>query len=579
MRVVFLTVFLGLVTGSHEIALQVEGEPAAVELRLDGRAVARVAAPPWTARLELGGELAPHHLEARALDAEGAVRARAEQWLNLPRSPAEVEIHLERGPNGEPSAARVSWASLAEAPPQRVELTFDGRPLDLDPQGRARLPAFDPSAPHLVSAEVVFPREVVARRDLAFGGALGEEARTELTAIALEQPEGGKPPSLSQAAAWLEGPDGPPRLAAIDSGGAEVLLVRGPEAALARSRLGSASATAWTPMGARGPRVRTRDSLRFDARLRRGDQVRFLWPYPRPGTAGGGPPVRLFDGTQPLPAEEAGMLWLLTRVESPAHSGKPRLADAAAVAGLQAAATAGPRAVVLVLGGPAADPSTYPPAVTRRYLESLRVPLFVWALERRPDPESGGWGPAEATASRPALQAAVNRLRAALDRQMVVWLEGRHLPQSIRLTAAARAAGVGFAGDVDSAGGPAPPATPGLAALGERDWVLRAWDAGDPAPAQPEVTLRPAAGRLAGRSGCNQFTAAVEERPAGELVVGPAISTKMACLDAAMAVETRFRAARAAVKRYGLDSAGRLGLTYESGGASRTLLFESRPPE
>jgi hypothetical protein len=449
MDVVFLTVFLGLVTGTHEIALQVEGAPSSVELRLDGQRVALLERPPWTARLALGDELLPRRLEARALDTEGRERARAEQWLNLPRSPAEVEIALEDGPAGAPAAARVRWASLPGEQPLRVTLAFDGRPLALDAEGRARLPAFDPGAPHLVSAEVVFPREVVARRDLAFGGALGEEARTELTAIALEQPAGAKIPSLSQAAAWLTGPEEPLRLAAIDGGGAEVVLVRGAEAGDARARLGSGSATVWTPMGARGSRVRTRDSqyLRFEARLRRGDVMRFLWPYPRQTLSGSGLPVRLFDGAQPVPAEEAGLFWLLTRAESPAHAGEPRLADALAVAGLQAAATGGPRAVVLVLGDALADPSTYSPATVRRYLASLRVPLFIWTLARRDDPGSPAWGAAQAAGSLPALQGAVKRLRAGLDRQVVLWLEGRHLPQSIELTAAARAAGVRFAGE------------------------------------------------------------------------------------------------------------------------------------
>ena len=75
------------------------------------------------------------------------------------------------------------------------------------------------------------------------------------------------------------------------------------------------------------------------------------------------------------------------------------------------------------------------------------MPLFVWTLERGAGSGPSPWGTTEQTASLAGLQAAVKRLRAALDRQIVVWLEGRHLPQSIRLTAAARAAGVRFAGE------------------------------------------------------------------------------------------------------------------------------------
>ena len=75
----------------------------------------------------------------------------------------------------------------------------------------------------------------------------------------------------------------------------------------------------------------------------------------------------------------------------------------------------------------------------RRYLESIRVPLFVWSLygKRRraaakawgtgrgrlqPRPDGGGDGPPEGE----------------LDAQRIVWLDGRHLPQAVALGAAAK---------------------------------------------------------------------------------------------------------------------------------------------
>ena len=58
-----------------------------------------------------------------------------------------------------------------------------------------------------------------------------------------------------------------------------------------------------------------------------------------------------------------------------------RLADAAAVAGLQALAANRPRAVLVVLGEQPKDASRYDAETVRRYLESVRVPLVVWSLK------------------------------------------------------------------------------------------------------------------------------------------------------------------------------------------------------
>lgn len=49
-------------------------------------------------------------------------------------------------------------------------------------------------------------------------------------------------------------------------------------------------------------------------------------------------------------------------------------------------------------------------------------------------------GPKSATSKQ--LRKAMGQMTDSLDRQRVVWLEGRHFPPSIRLTAAARAASV-----------------------------------------------------------------------------------------------------------------------------------------
>jgi hypothetical protein len=133
------------------------------------------------------------------------------------------------------------------------------------------------------------------------------------------------------------------------------------------------------------------------------------------------------------------MLTFLTSSRLMKAQGKAlRISDAVAVAGLQAAAENHRRAVVLVLGGDVTDSSQYAPERVRGYLDSVRVPLFVWSLYGPQSPAAKAWGGAEDVSTVDKLAQAVARLRAELDSQRIVWLEGRYLPQGIGLTPAAQ---------------------------------------------------------------------------------------------------------------------------------------------
>jgi hypothetical protein len=92
--------------------------------------------------------------------------------------------------------------------------------------------------------------------------------------------------------------------------------------------------------------------------------------------------------------------------------------------------------VVLVLGSDPRDQSRYEPALVRRYLERLRVPLLVWSLAPTAAGLASPWGAAEDVSNLDGLDTAVERLRRRLDRQFIVWLEGRYLPQDISVVGA-----------------------------------------------------------------------------------------------------------------------------------------------
>jgi heat shock protein HslJ len=128
----------------------------------------------------------------------------------------------------------------------------------------------------------------------------------------------------------------------------------------------------------------------------------------------------------------------------------------------------------------------------------------------------------------------------------------------------------------------APKAAPqalSLDTLAGTEWVLRAWDLEEPAPAEPEVTLAYQDGRVEGASGCNRYTAAAKAGATpGDLTVGPAAGTRMACPEPQSAVETRFLKQLGGAKKFGF-LLGRLALSYEKdGGAFGTMLFEGRTP-
>jgi hypothetical protein len=90
--------------------------------------------------------------------------------------------------------------------------------------------------------------------------------------------------------------------------------------------------------------------------------------------------------------------------------------------------------VILVLGENDPDVSRYDVATVRRYLESIRVPLFVWSLYGPDTPGARAWSAeAEDISTLDRLERAVVRLKADLAGQRIVWLDGRHLPQSITL--------------------------------------------------------------------------------------------------------------------------------------------------
>lgn len=80
-----------------------------------------------------------------------------------------------------------------------------------------------------------------------------------------------------------------------------------------------------------------------------------------------------------------------------------------------------------------------------------------------------------------------------------------------------------------------------LAVLEGTEWTLAQLSQDHPLPEGAEVTIAFSEGRIAGNSGCNRFSAGIEEGTApGEIKVGPSMGTRMACSEELMRLETEF---------------------------------------
>ena len=444
-QIAFVTLFLGLTLGPQPIELTVGGPAVVVELLLDGKPAGRLQGPPWTGQIDFGPRLEPHELVARALDSQGQEIGRAQQWVNLPRSPAEVEVLLERGASaegGRVTAARIKWQSLTGESPTGYAVEFDGQRLTADTTGRVQLPSYDPETSHVLSVELRFPKALIARKDLAFGGRGSAEISMELTGVPVRLRKGKRLPPADRLQGWFLANGQPLAVAAAEEGPAQLLVVRDSKAGEPLAKLGrprSRVARTEVERALADPQL-----ARFQMSLGPEDEIRLVWPTATSygGTPAAGPGARadLFDITREYAARDGGLLWILSRTLPPAEAPSQRLADAVAVAGLRALDGHRRRAVLLVLAGEPADSSQSDPALVRHYLETIRVPLIVWSVVEPGDklpPGLAAWGEVQDASSLNKLKKAFANLEDDLESQVLIWVDGRHLPQSITLSPAA----------------------------------------------------------------------------------------------------------------------------------------------
>jgi len=117
-----------------------------------------------------------------------------------------------------------------------------------------------------------------------------------------------------------------------------------------------------------------------------------------------------------------------------------------------------------------------------------------------------------------------------------------------------------------------------LETIGNTEWVLQSWDPKQAAPTHPAVTLFFKDGRFTGSSGCNNYFAPAKEgKIPGDVVVGPAGTTRKSCPEKEMSVERRYLDQLVRVKKFGFVVT-QLGLSWEKQGVWKTMLFDKRQP-
>lgn len=411
MKIVFTTLFLALVVGTHNVRVEIDGEPSRVVFSLDGVEVATDETPPWRARFDFGNVLVSHEIEVVAFDGEGSEMGRATQWVNLPRADAALEIVVDRDDEGRPASARLVTASAAGEKPRATHLTLDGETIDAGPEDEYPLPKLDLEAPHFLRAAAIFPNGELATADLSVGGTYGGEFTTRLTAVPVVS---GKRPKPADLAGVIRVDGEPARIEAVEKEGAKVFVV-------ADGALNHVLPTI-RPSARFSGRGRALIPERPDPKL---DLIMVVRPVPvRSGW--GRRAVEVFSTTLPLKITSAAPIdWHLTSLNVAEHdTSAQRLADAVAVAGVRAAGTQCPRVVLLLLSGEPQDLSDFDPGEVRRFLDDLHVPLVVlrWGEPLPSDP----WGEVIAMGDRRNLRPAMVEVRGALNSQWIAWIEGQH---------------------------------------------------------------------------------------------------------------------------------------------------------
>jgi hypothetical protein len=396
---------------------------------------------PWVFDCDFGRDPLPHELVALARDESGEVVTTARQLVNLPRSRSEVRLVLLGPPGAPPTAARLIIGSPLFVEPVIIEVELDGKALNTDDSGNIPLPQTDPSDHHLLTASVEFSDGSSAHTALSFTGGYSGVTSTELTAVPITMDER-RSPTVEGLQSTFRVRGRPVPVSTIEQPGGRVLMVRDHSATEHLKSFGEFR---------RRQMSRTRYlEIRNDARFNgtRGSEeslFRTVVPIPIQVERVDDKLEQSFWASPLYRMEKVGLAWCVTqgfaRPRNLAGNSKnQQITEALAIAGLQAAGSGRPRVVVLVVGDKESDASRFRVEGTRRFLDSLNVPLVIWTTDSTAAARWEGGVPIEKPKQ---LRRASQQITELVESQWIVWLEGLHLPGNI--TTASQNSGIRIA--------------------------------------------------------------------------------------------------------------------------------------
>lgn len=414
--ITFLSLFLGLVVGTHDVQVEPTADVARVELILDGEPVQTLQGAPWSTTVDFGSRLRPHRLEAVAYDAQGTETDRAVQWINLSRGHAEAHVRLDLDPTGVASRAKVHWESTVDEEPRSARVQFDGAALEIADPSAFDLPQYNPKQLHFLQVELDFGDDLTAVAEATFGGFYADSVATELTPVVVQLAKDRKL-TVDDLSGRFHVRGEPADPVAIEVGEAEILLVRDISSHRNLRRLFRA--------------IQTRHR-RFAPG---GFFMRQYWTQPKAQSVGD-KTYFLHPRSADLRIDSVDVLsTMLVGALEPVSSGPHSPAGATAVAGMAALERDRRRAVVLILGGPGTDVSSMPPELIEDYLASVDVDLHVWTVSPNAWDRWDGpvWSELRSMRLPYSFIDAVDDVIDGLKAQRIVWFAGRHLPQEIEL--------------------------------------------------------------------------------------------------------------------------------------------------
>ena len=408
-HIVFISVFLGLVSGMQPVELHVDESVKTVRLLLDGKELAVLHQAPWRVNADFGPVLEPRELVAVAYDDRDHEIDRISQILNLPHPSAEVQIALQKD-HGLPSAVELIAKHLQFRKPTTATIHLDGSPLKVH-ELTAHLPALDWTRSHVISAEVHFDDGAIARSETVINGGFSDSTGTQLSAVIvtghLDKKENLDRCFTADGVAL--------HVAAIEKTNALVIFVKEPDP------------QQWTSIDLIERQARlsalARAALARDTSLDRDTTERIVWPLAQQYSSATEGTSILFEHSNDLDSGKTTVFGVLrTPMWVTPSPDRPRqFADAVAVAGLQTLMPARRRAVVLI-ASQVPNQSVHSVAQVRHYLESIQVPLFVWSPTSHPPDAAEAWGKMEDVSHLDGLREAAMRLRRAIEDQQIAWV-------------------------------------------------------------------------------------------------------------------------------------------------------------